>query len=167
MKLTRRLMLAAFFSFGTWLVALNAGASRLMRRRAPDPVDTPRNYGFDSDEVKFTSRDHVRLTGWWIPADNAVGTIVMCPGQEGSMDGDTRQMVPLHDSGFNVLMFDFRAHGRSEGEVVSMGMYEKEDLLGALDFLMEHYGVEKDGGLGFSMGAAVALVAAAHADRIC
>jgi pimeloyl-ACP methyl ester carboxylesterase len=90
----------------------------------------------------------------------------MCHGQEGSMDGDTRQMVPLHDARFNVLMFDFRAHGRSEGNCVSMGMYEKEDLLGALDTLAERKGVERVGVLGFSMGAAVALITAALSERI-
>lgn len=167
MRVTRPIALAAFFGVGGWLVALNAGASYLMRRRVPDPTDTPENYGIPYEEVRFISRDSVALVGWWIPAKDARATVVMCHGQEGSMDGDTRQMVPLHDAGFNVFMFDFRAHGRSEGEVVSMGMYEKEDLLGALDMLVERYHVEKVGVLGFSMGAAVALITAALSERIC
>jgi uncharacterized protein len=149
------------------VVALNIGATNLMRRRRPDPPDPPSNYGIEFEEVHFESRDHEKLTGWWIPAQNAAGTIVMCHGQDGSMDGDTKQMVPLHKAGYNVLMFDFRAHGRSEGDCVTMGMYEKEDLLGALDYLSEQKKVEKVGVIGFSMGAAVALITAALSERIC
>lgn len=152
---------------GGWVTAVNFGASYLMRRRRPDPVDTPSNYGIDYEEITFTSRDRVRLVGWWIPAENPASTIIMCSGQEGSMDGDTRQMVPLHDAGFNVLMFDFRAHGRSEGTCVSFGMYEKEDLLGAIDYLVDQRQIEKVGVIGFSMGAAVALITAALSERIC
>lgn len=152
---------------GLWLVSLNFAASRLLRRRTPDPADLPSNYGIDFEEVRFTSRDGVKLVGWWIPADKSIGTIVMCHGQNGSMDGDTRQMPPLQEAGFNVLMFDFRAHGRSEGESVTMGMYEKEDLLGALDYLADSRNIKQVGVLGFSMGAATALIAAALTDRIC
>jgi pimeloyl-ACP methyl ester carboxylesterase len=164
--LTRTVSLASLALWAGWIVALNTGASRLMRRRRPDPPDTPDNYGIAYEEVHFTSRDRVNLVGWWIPAENPLGTVIMCHGQEGSMDGDTRQMVPLHDARFNVFMFDFRAHGRSEGNCVSMGMYEKEDLLGALDILAERKGVERVGVLGFSMGAAVALITAALSERI-
>jgi pimeloyl-ACP methyl ester carboxylesterase len=167
MRYARIGVLAGLGLLGGWIVALNVGASRLMRRRPPDPTDTPDNYGIGYEEVHFRSRDQVNLVGWWIPAENAIGTIVMCHGQEGSMDGDTQQMVPLHDAGFNVFMFDFRAHGRSEGDCVSMGMYEKEDLLGALDFLAEHKHIDRVGVLGFSMGAAVALITAALSERIC
>ncbi len=167
MRRTWAVVLGALAILVGWVVTLNAGASYLMRRRRPDPPDTPDSYGIPYEQVHFTSRDYVKLTGWWIPSDQAIGTIIMCHGQEGSMDGDTHQMVPLYDAGFNVFMFDFRAHGRSEGTCVSMGMYEKEDLLGALDYLTEKHGIDKVGVLGFSMGAAVALITAALSERIC
>lgn len=147
-------------------IFFNMGASYLMRRRRADPSDPPSNYGVGYEEVHFKSRDRVPLVGWWIPAKQARGTIVMCQGQEGSMDRDTRRMLPLHSAGFNVLMFDFRAHGQSGGSLVSMGMYEKEDLLGALDYLVELQQVEHVGVIGFSMGAAVALITAALSERI-
>src|SRR5258706_2027685 len=167
--LTATLLLLAIviIAIAVWLVSLNFAASRLLRRRQPDPVDPPSNYGIDYEEVHFMSRDGIKVVGWWIPVDKPISTIVMCHGQNGSMDGDTRQMPPLHEAGFNVLMFDFRAHGRSEGESVTMGMYEKEDLLGALDYLTDVRGIKQVGVLGFSMGAATALIAAALSDRIC
>jgi fermentation-respiration switch protein FrsA (DUF1100 family) len=45
-------------------------------------------------------------------------------------------------------------------------MYEKEDLLGVVDYLAETRGIERVGVLGFSMGAATALIAASLTNRI-
>jgi len=148
-------------------VLANVGATLLMRRRVPDPANPPDQYGIDFEEVTFPSRsDKVNIVGWWIPANQPKGTIIMCHGQNGSMDRDTKRMVPLHEAGFNVLMFDFRAHGRSGGMQVTFGMYEKEDLLGALDYLAEQREITKVGLFGFSMGAATALITAALSDSV-
>jgi pimeloyl-ACP methyl ester carboxylesterase len=147
-----------------------AGAAYLLRRRTPDPFDPPTNYDLSYEEVAFTARDGVKLRGWWIPAPDSIPapapTVVVCPGQEGSIDGDTAQIVPLHRAGFAVLAFDFRGHGRSDGALVTLGVREKDDLLDALDYLHLHHGVQRVGVLGFSMGASAALMAAAESARI-
>ncbi len=44
-------------------------------------------------------------------------------------------------------------------------MYEKDDLLGALDFLAAR-GIQRAGVLGFSLGATTAIITAAITDRI-
>ncbi len=167
MRTLRSILIFALILLALPLVIANLGASYLMRRRKPDALDEPSNYGIAFEEVHFVSRDKVKLFGWWIPAPNARATIIMCHGQEGSMDRDTKRMLPLHNAGFNVFMFDFRAHGRSEGQFVSFGMYEKEDLLGALDYLVEDRHIESVGVIGYSMGAATALITAALSERIC
>lgn len=167
MRTLRNIGLFALFVMGLPILIANVGASYLMRRRLPDKPDPPSNYGIAYEEVHFTSRDKLKLFGWWIPAKDARGTIILCHGQEGSMDRDTKRMVALHNAGFNVFMFDFRAHGRSEGLIVTFGMYEKEDLLGALDYLVEERHIESVGVIGYSMGAAVALITAALSERIC
>ncbi len=139
----------------------------LMRRRTPDPPDHPLHYGMMCEDVNFASRDGLRLAGWWIPAPVAPrGTIILCPGQNGSMDKDVPQAVPLHRAGFNVLMFDFRAHGRSEGGTVTLGALEQADLFGALDYAAGERGADRIGVLGFSMGAGVTLLVAAQDTRI-
>ncbi len=59
----------------------------------------------------------------------------------------------LNEAGFNILMFDFRAHGESGGEYTTFGLRELLDLLGALDYLLNRTDVssERIGVLGFSM----------------
>ena len=138
----------------------------LMRRREPDPPDDPANYGLPREEVRFHSRDGVELGGWWMPAENAHGTVIVCPGLNGSADKDVPQTVPLCQAGFNVLLFDWRAHGRSAGELVTLGALEQADLFGALDYVQREHGAAHVGVLGLSMGAGVALMVAAQDERI-
>jgi alpha-beta hydrolase superfamily lysophospholipase len=137
-----------------------------MRRRKPDVPDHPLLHRMPCEEVNFDSRGGIKLGGWWIPAPNPRGTVILCSGQNGSMDKDVPQAVPLHQAGFNVLMFDFRAHGRSEGKHVTLGLLEPLDLLGAIDDLAAKRNIERVGVMGFSMGAGVALLAAARDRRI-
>ncbi|MFP4321951.1 MAG: hypothetical protein ACLFTK_05800, partial [Anaerolineales bacterium] len=74
------LMIFVFTSLGLgWM---------LVRRRPPDPPDDPGRYGVDYETVKFTSRYKVTLHGWWIPASEPRGTLIVCHGQNGSMAGD-------------------------------------------------------------------------------
>jgi len=141
-------------------------AGYLTRRRPPDAPDTPANHGLPYEVVHFPSRYKAQIEGWWIPREQARGTLILCHGQNGSMDADISQALPLYQAGYNILMFNFRAHGQSEGKFVTFGVFEKEDLLGAIDFLHREKGIERVGVIGFSMGAAVAMIAAALTDKI-
>jgi dipeptidyl aminopeptidase/acylaminoacyl peptidase len=141
-------------------------ARTLMRRMPPSPPESPERYGLAFETVAFRSRDGLRIDAWWIPAAQATQrTVIICHGREGSRERELPHAQTLHKAGFNVLLFDFRAHGRSEGQHVTFGMYEKDDLLGALDFLAAR-GINRAGVLGFSMGATTAIIAAAITDRI-
>ena len=160
---------------GVWLLLLFglgiAATIPFMRRREPDPPANPVEFGMPVEDVVFASRDGLELGGWWIAAQNTAnspvrGTVIMCPGQNGSMDKDLPQAQPLHAAGFNVLMFDFRGHGRSEGNVVTMGAFEQADLFGAMDYLAKTHGIERVGIFGLSMGAGVALMVAAQDKRV-
>lgn len=141
------------------------GSSQLICRRVPDAPSDPAQYGLTYEEVTFPSRDGLTLRGWFISAPQAGGTVVFCHGHAGSMDPDVKYVPAFHERGYNVLMFDFRGHGRSEGQHVSMGYYERQDLLGAVDYLQSR-GIDRVGVLGFSMGGAVAMATAPHSEAI-
>ena len=140
-------------------------ASRLMARRTADEEASPSDHGLAYQDVCFTSRDGITLRGWFIPGAAARCAVIFCHGHGGSMDPDVIYAPWLHQAGFSVLMFDFRAHGRSDGERVSMGYLERQDLLGAVDFLRQR-GIDRLGVLGFSMGGAVAMSTAPHSEAI-
>jgi fermentation-respiration switch protein FrsA (DUF1100 family) len=141
------------------------GAQLLIRRRQPDVLATPGDHGLPFKDVAFSSRDGLTLRGWFIPATARRGTVIFCHGHGGSMDPDVQYAPAFHERGYNVLMFDFRAHGRSDGDLVSMGSLEQQDLLGAVDWLRSR-GIQRVGVLGFSMGGRVAISTAPQTEAI-
>lgn len=64
--------------------------------------------------------------------------------------------------GFDVLLYDSRAHGESDGDSCTYGYYEKDDLRRAIDGVQKKPVVV----IGVSLGGAVALQAAALDPRI-
>ena len=136
------------------------GSNYLTARRKPDPAASPSDYGLAFEDSEFRSSDGLTLRGWYIPRPNSNRTVILCSGANGSMDADLIAVPWLHATGLNVLLFDWRGHGRSEGQLVTLGFNERYDLLAAVEFAKSK-GAQRIGVLGFSMGGTVALSTAA------
>jgi fermentation-respiration switch protein FrsA (DUF1100 family) len=132
---------------------------RLTRRQSISEIHTPTEYGLEFEEVYFPASDGLRLRGWWIPAVGSERVVIIMHGHGGSVDWDVRRSPPLIQAGFNVFLFDFRAHGRSQGKSTTFGYLERRDLLGAVAFLKSR-GMRKIGVIGFSLGGTVAMLTA-------
>lgn len=64
--------------------------------------------------------------------------------------------------GFNILAVDQRAHGRSQGHVISFGIKERQDCLAWSEYVIERFGKDTKIILsGLSMGASTVLMASA------
>lgn len=72
----------------------------------------------------------------------------------------------LTAEGYNVLLFDFRGSGKSEGNLVTIGQFEKDDLLSAAQFAKEDKGSETISVIGWSMGAVAGILAMVESDDI-
>lgn len=158
-------MLAVVYGLVSFLIT--QGVTKADR----DPQeDHPSNYGLVFEDVEFPSRrGGLMLSGWYLPSADAGPHLIFVHGIGSVRSGDNAvefaaRMVEL---GYNVLMFDLRGHGSSEGDKVSGGYFERWDVLGAFDYLVER-GVApgRTGLMGFSMGAATAIMAAAEEQRI-
>jgi dipeptidyl aminopeptidase/acylaminoacyl peptidase len=150
---------------GVYLVvalALVMGATQANRKAA---VSLPGDFGLPYEEVTFPSREgDVELSGWLIPGAPEQPYVIFVHGldSERSADGAVDLASRLVEQGYNVLLFDLRGHGRSGGERISGGYFEREDVLGAYDFLLSRGAVAgRVGLLGFSLGGGVAIMAAA------
>jgi uncharacterized protein len=113
-------------------------------------------------EASFAAAD-VMLRGWRCQTtDERRGTLVYLHGiadNRGSAAGVVRRFVPR---GYDVIAYDSRAHGDSDGEACTYGYFEKDDLGRVLDTIAPGPVVL----IGTSLGAAVALQAAAVDSRI-
>jgi uncharacterized protein len=136
------------------------GSNYLLARRPPDEADSPKTHGLTAEAAEFQSGDGLTLRGWYIPAENSTKTIIVCSGANGSLDADVHVAPWLHEAGYNVLLFNWRAHGQSDGDVVTLGFNERYDLIAAVQYAKSK-GAERVGVLGFSMGGTVALATAA------
>jgi pimeloyl-ACP methyl ester carboxylesterase len=67
---------------------------------------------------------------------------------------------------YNLVLFDFRNHGQSSGNVTTMGLREAGDLRAVLDWLEESKGPTSVAVLGVSMGGAAAINEAAGDLRV-
>ena len=135
------------------------GANGLLHpsRRTLDAANRP---GYES--VSFAGAD-VRLAGWKIRSRTARrGTLVYLHGVADNRGSAVAAVERFAQRGFDVVTYDSRAHGASGGDVCTYGFYEKHDLSRVID--------QVDSGavvvMGTSLGAAVALQAAAEEPRI-
>jgi len=105
----------------------------------------------------------VRLEGWRCPAlPPRRGALVYLHGtadNRTSAVGVIQRFVPR---GFDVVAYDSRAHGESEGDVCTYGFFEKKDLHAVLDTIEPGPIVL----MGTSLGGAVALQEAADDNRV-
>src|SRR6185369_5841283 len=120
--------------------------------------------GIPFEDVTIRSFDGTRLHGWWMRASRAASTIVMLHGVKKNRTDVLRASLTLRRAGFNILVFDGRGHGDSEGRYVTYGYNERRDVESAIDWLVTEKRIDPDriGLAGESMGAAIALQVAAH-----
>ncbi|NRB35566.1 MAG: hypothetical protein HRU31_12630 [Rhodobacteraceae bacterium] len=115
---------------------------------------TPGDYGMAYNDVDIITDDNVRLSAWEIPAavqsDRTV--ILNHPltttryGSEAGLDGVSAEFLPMvkhmHDAGYNVVMYDHRGQGDSDGGLgksakgaeapVGAGVTEWQDVVASL-----------------------------------
>jgi pimeloyl-ACP methyl ester carboxylesterase len=142
------------------VLAVGLAASFYLTSRQPrSAFHTPAEYGLEFEEVPFQAADGMQLQGCWIPAAGSERAVIILHGHGGSLDWDLHRAPALHAAGFNVFLFDFRAHARSQGRLATFGYLERQDVLGAVEFL-RHLGVKRIGLLGFSYGGMASMLAA-------
>jgi len=137
----------------------------------PQYNQTPGNFGLEYETVGLRSRvDQFKLSSWYIPNKNAERAMILVHGRDASKQNAISGKLPelaseLHRAGMAVLMLDLRGHGQSEGKRYTWGVFERRDVLGAVDFLLdEGFLPGKIGVLGISLGGAAA-VGAAYEDK--
>lgn len=126
---------------------------------------TPQDLELDYEDVSFVTNDNLTLRGWFLPSKTSFAkTIILLHGYPADK-GNILPALSFLNKKYNLLLFDFRYLGQSEGKYSTAGAKEVEDLRAAIRFLKTR-GIQEVGVWGFSMGGAVALMAAKNTPEI-
>lgn len=112
------------------------------------------------EDVSIRSRDGLQLHAYYLPAGTASDRLVILHHgfTSHAMDNSTHAMF-FHMQGYEVLLLDLRAHGKSEGEYVGFGILDRFDTLEWVKYSRKRFGEDIKIVLhGTSMGAATVLM---------
>ena len=153
------LLLVVFITWCGIAVYLYFSQSRLlyypdMPSRALEA--SPADIGLAYDTVRLTARDGTRLHAWFVPATTARGTLLFNHGNAGNIAHRLDSINLFHSLGLNVLIFDYRGYGESDGKPSEKGTYL--DVKAAWNYLLEERMISPEEIIifGRSLGAAMA-----------
>lgn len=99
------------------------------------PDRMPSDHGMKYENTSFVTRDGFTIRGWWVPAQTPRGVVLLAHGLAARRSMMLPQIEVLHTGGYDVLVFDWRASGQSDGYRAGYGVRETEDLLAAIEWL--------------------------------
>jgi len=149
----------------TLLPALRAVAfvANTQHRQAYVPVSN----GHSVQSIRFRATDGVQIAGSLITVSDNSPTVILVHGFKGNSGEMQPWATMLTDAGYNVLMYDSRGCGASDDWKITLGVNEPDDVIGAVHFLQRHsHLVQKFAVLGVSLGAGIAILAAAREPAI-
>lgn len=169
-------MLASFvFSLSYYtLMRMTTPSDRLLYgRKISDLAEEIRKKLLDKQHgemVNIIAGDNIHLSGILLKRHQAHANIICCHGYQSRKEFmyGFADIFPRS----NILLFDFRAHGDSEGSITSIGYHEAKDVSAATKYLQMESRKKNDGEiptiiLGISMGGAAALKAVEKDPTLC
>lgn len=157
---------AGVIAAGAFAVVWRASGQALRPPRIPAASSLEAYPNLRAEEVLLEGRDGATLSGRFFRGRSSA-TVVLVHGYSANQDEMLPVAAALHSAGFGIFTYDARGCGRSGG-AVTFGAREQDDLIAVVDHLAVRAGVDPSriGVLGFSMGAATAILAAARDRRI-
>jgi uncharacterized protein len=142
-------------------------ADRLTRATNRPLAMDPYRLSPDVEAWSTRTADGLTLRGWYLSTTERRHLIVLVHGMWSSWLEMAALGRDLHQSGFDVLLFDLRGHGQSDPSRLYLGRRERNDIRAVMRWA-ESAGFAEDriGWLGYSMGASTLLMEAARNPRI-
>jgi len=116
---------------------------------------TPQDIGLKYEDVFFVTADGVKLHGWYVSAENALITVLLCHGNGGNISHRLEKIQFLHSLGVNFFLFDYRGYGKSKGQPSEEGLYQ--DAIAAQAWIRKRQQNTKLVVFGESLGCGVAI----------
>ncbi len=118
-------------------------------------------YDYNPEDVAIRSNSGHKMRAWYLPAEKPTKRFVICVhGYKSNGPDEFSHMMPFYheDMGYNILLPDLTAHGRSEGTYIGFGSFDAGNILLWVDYLLNRFGEDIEIILhGLSMGAATVM----------
>jgi len=149
------LVAVGLFSLTAFYLYLNQG--RILFHPSRELGATPADIGIPFKDVRITVEHGQAIHAWFVIADAGRPTVLFCHGNAGNISHRLETVGLFRDLRVNVLMFDYRGYGLSDGSPSEENMYA--DARAAYAWLVREQGVlpERLFVFGRSLGAAVAI----------
>ncbi|MFP4024534.1 MAG: alpha/beta hydrolase [Thiohalospira sp.] len=127
------------------------------------------DFGLKGEQIFVQSEDGLQINAYIIPNEQSKGNVIILHGMHG-MDAtslfDYAKFV--FDSGFTPVCVDMRAHGKSDGESLSLAYNETKDVKAAIKYLKDDKNFNKKPIIiyGLSMGASTAINTASKYNNV-
>jgi uncharacterized protein len=89
----------------------------------PDWIASPADLELEAEEISLSPEPAVRLHAWFFPLHRPLATLLFCHGNAGNVSHRLENTYYLLQSGFQVLLFDYRGYGHSTGRPSEAGLY--------------------------------------------
>ena len=116
----------------------------------------PSDFNLKYESISFKTKDNLILRGWFIHSNYSNATIIVGHG----FPFDKNNILPVTkflNKHYNLLYYDFRYFGESDGKITTIAYKEQDDFLQAIEYLKKRNN-GSIGILGFSFSAANALL---------
>lgn len=122
---------------------------------------------FSFEDITITSYDGLKLHGRMLCSDPSEPWLIFFHGYRSNPDRDYGGGIKIgREAGYNMLLVDQRAHGKSEGRFLTFGIKERFDCNSWVNYLVIKYGEDVQIVLyGISMGATTVLLASEGAAK--
>ncbi len=106
------------------------------------------------EELNFTAKDGGQINSLLFKSDTSRGVVCFWKGNGGTLERWGRMASLFLKSNYDVLITDYRQHGKSSGEITFDNFYSDSQLV--YDFLKSKYPENKIVIVGYSLGTSIA-----------
>lgn len=133
--------------------------------KLPDYLNGPDGIKIKRIPVKYQNRRKQTIHGSYFPPSSpAPGNpcVIYLHGNSSNQIEGSFLPILLYNTGISVMTIDNNGSGMSDGEYISLGYYERDDVICGIEFLKSEYKIMNIVLWGRSMGASVAAWCAAN-----